>query len=303
MSFSSHSLTQALTPKKSNLVAPLLLALGLIICIGAASYGFIESRRTERVVIAARDITYGRQITADDLAVIELPLHRPVQLAGITDPASVIGQYAARQIGPNDIVQPAMLSPRPPDDPVYPNGAELGRDMVPVPFALAALGPITDRDTVNIGFTSSDPALCDREVADVPVGAVLPAEPPVVAAEAAPAPQFRRAYACRFMSRVPILYIEGGEGDGVAYLEMTPAQAHSLRALQAAGVTIWGERYGAQSTPLLFLDRMEAAQVTVPDLTAPVSATLRAEPQRITVPGADSPVPGAPRTMQPVEEP
>jgi hypothetical protein len=302
MSSPSHSLTQALTPKRQNMTAALLLITGLVLCISAAAYGFIESRRTERVVIAARDVPYGHQFVADDLAIIELPLHRPVQLAGVTDPALVIGQYAARTIGPNDIVQRTMLQASPPDDPVYPNGAELGRDMVPVPFALAALGPVTDRDTVNIGFASADPELCDREIADVALGAVL-GEPAPLTNGGADAPHFARAYACRFMSGVPILYIEGGESGGVAYLEMTPAQAQGLRALQAAGVTLWGERYGAHSTPLLFMDRLDASQVTLPDLTQPVSTTLRVEPQRAPVPGANSPIPGAQLVRQPEQEP
>lgn len=297
----SAPLSSALTPRKSNLLPALLLLTGMIAALTAAAYGYVESRRTERVVIAARDVPYGRQIVADDLATIELPLHRPVQLAGISDPGAVIGTYAMRQIGPNDLVQPAMLATDPPDNPVYPNGRELGRNMVPVPFALNAVGPITDRDTLNIGFLSADPALCDREHADVPAGAVLePVAPPSLTGDAA---QSSPAYACRWMSGVPILYIASGEGDGIAYLEMTPAQAHALRALQAAGVTLWGERYGARSTPLMHMDRLDASQVILPDLTQPVTTTLRIEPQRVApvqpVPGAASPVPGA----QPADTP
>ena len=293
MSIASHSLHQALTPKKSNLVPVLLLLTGLIVCLAAAAYGYIESRRTETVVIAARDIPYGRQIVADDLAVIELPLHRPVQLAGIIDPTAVIGQYAARQIGPNDIVQPPMLLPAPPEDPVYPNGATLGRNMVPVPFALATLGPMTDRDRVNIGFTTTDAALCDRAAADIPPGAVRPPAAPVAqdtdSATSEGAPQTPpRAYACRLLSSAKILYIDGE----TAYLEMTPAQAHILWALQASGVAMWGERYGALSTPLMSLDRLDAGQVTLPDLTGPVTDTLRVEPALVR-PGTTTPIPGS----------
>lgn len=300
----SQPIGLALTPKKQNLVAPLLLVLGLIVCVGAAAYGYLESRRTERVVIAARDVPYGQQLSADDLAVIELPLHRPAQVAGIVDPGAVIGRYATRQIGTDDVLKPAMLAATPPDNPVYPNGAELGRDMVPVPFALAALGPITDRDRVNIGFTTTDASLCDRLAADVPPGTLLPPPEPVATGSqpgddvgaSGPSP-LPRAFACRYMASVRILYLDGE----TAYLEMTPAQAHTMWALQAAGVAMWGERYGAHSTPLMYMDRLDAGQVILPDLTGPVSETLRIEPQLVrpatemtpAVPGANAAIPGS----------
>lgn len=290
----SAPLSSALTPKKSQVAPMILLIVGLSIAVGAAAYGYIESRRTERVVIAVRDVPFGRQIVADDLALIELPLHRPLQLAGVGNPATVIGSYATRQIGPNDLIQPSMLSAAPPAEPVYPNGRKLERNMVPVPFALAAVGPISDRDQINIGFLSTDPTLCDREAADVPAGTALSAPAPVAVANGSDAaPQFARAYACRLMSGVPILYIEYGEGGGIAYLEMTPTQAHALRAVQAAGATLWGERYGATSEPLLYMDRLDAAQVILPDLTQPVTTTIRIEPQRVIVPGEVANVPGA----------
>lgn len=290
----SAPLSSALTPKKSQVAPMILLTLGLLIAVGAAAYGYIESRRTERVVIAVRDIPFGRQIVADDLALIEVPLHRPLQLAGVGNPVTVIGSYAARQIGPNDLIQSSMLSAAPPAEPVYPNGRKLERNMVPVPFALAAVGPISDRDLINIGFLSTDPTLCDREAADVPVGTALTAPAPVsLGSGETGEPQFSRAYACRLMSGVPILYIEHGEDGGIAYLEMTPTQAHALRAVQAAGATLWGERYGATSEPLLYMDRLDAAQVILPDLTQPVTTTIRIEPQRVIVPGEAASVPGA----------
>jgi hypothetical protein len=292
----SQPIALALTPKKRTVVPSLLLLLGLLVCIGSAAYGYLESRRTEQVVIAARDVPFGQQLTPDDLAIIELPLHRPVQLAGIADPAAVIGQYATRQIGTEDVVKPSMLSVERPDTPVYPNGAALTKDMVPVPFALQALGPMTDHDLVNIGFITTDASLCDREAADVPPGTVLPPpEQPGDAASALGPQTLPRAFACRFMSNVRILYIDGS----TAYLEMTPAQAHAMWALTAAGVQMWGERYGVTSTPLMYLDRLDAGQVTLPDLTGPLSETLRVEPQLVpmtadqaAIPGANTTVPG-----------
>src|ERR1700710_2429431 len=90
------SLSSSLAPRKSRMLPALLLVVGLVIALGAAAYGYIESQRTEKVVIIARPIAYGQQVVAEDLATIELPLHRPVQMAGITDPVAVIGKWAAR---------------------------------------------------------------------------------------------------------------------------------------------------------------------------------------------------------------
>lgn len=289
MSSLSRPLSSALTPKKSQITPVLLLITGIAISLAAATYGYIESRRTERVVIAARNVPYGQQITADDLAIIELPLHRPSQIAGITDPNTIVGQYATRSIGTNDLLQPSMLSATPPQEPVYPNGRKLERNMVPAPFALTGVGPVTDRDRLNIGFIATDPSLCDRTRADVPLSTVLDT----------PTTSFinlegARAYACRWMSSIPILYIE----EDIAYLEMTPAQAHALRALQAANVALWAERYGATSDPLQYMDRLDAAQIVLPELTRPVTETLRIEPQIVPsalapVPGTTAPIPGA----------
>ncbi len=87
----SQPLGQVLTPKQSNLAPAMLLVLGAIIALSAATCGLIEGRRTEQVIIAVRAVPYGQQIGADDLGTIRLPLHRPVQLAGIADPNRVIG--------------------------------------------------------------------------------------------------------------------------------------------------------------------------------------------------------------------
>src|SRR5262245_6547661 len=158
----SQPLGQVLTPKKSNLVPALLLILGVIIALSAATYGYIESRRTEKVIIAVRSVPFGQPISADDLGTIELPLHRPIQLAGIGDPVLVVGKWAARTIGPNDLMKPNMLLDRPPDQPIYPSGQQLDKDTVPMPFATTTIGPLTEHDLVNVGFSdpSGDPKLC-----------------------------------------------------------------------------------------------------------------------------------------------
>lgn len=283
----SQPLGQLLTPKKSHLVPALLLVLGIIVALGAAAYGYIESRRTERIVIAVRPIPYGQQITADDLGTVELPLHRPIQLAGMGNPDLVMGRWAAREIGANDLLQPAMLLNTAPDQPVYPSGVKLDKDTVPVPFSIATIGPLTERDVVNIGYNAQtgDPALC-RPATE----GGMPAS-----AEGGPASSevHGRPFACRLLQRVKVLYVD--DGKGVAYLQMTPYQAHTVWALQAAGVQLWGERYGATSDELPVMDRLDASQIAPDRLTLSLTDTLklyRPEGMGGGIPGAESAIPG-----------
>jgi hypothetical protein len=269
----NQPLNQALTPKKSNLLPALLLILGLVIALSAATYGYIESRRTEKVIIAVRSVPFGQQLTPDDLGTIELPLHRPIQLAGIGDPALVVGKWAAREIGPNDVVQPGMLLNKAPDQPVYPSGQQLDWDTVPVPFSTTTIGPLTHRDFVNIGFNdpSGDPHLCVANGgAATPstdtVGAVVPASAPSAGAGGQTLrlpPDGAREGAARRC------------GEGHRLLADEPYQAHAIWALQAAQLQLWGERYGATSDPLPSLDRMDASQFTLDRMTMTVSDTLK----------------------------
>lgn len=278
---SSVPLRQALTRRRSNPLPAVLLAFGLIVAVAFAILGYLESQKTETVVILTRDVPYGKQITNDDITLIQLPLHRPVQLAGISDPAAVVGRYAARDLGANDLVQPTMLLNDPPDQPVYPNGQALSPNMVPLPFSTATIGPLTHRDRVNIGFNdpSGDPDLCDRarRAAD--------GEQPTVVLPANGTRQ-PRPFACRLLSSVRVLYVD--EAAGVAYLELSPYQAHTIWALQAAGLELWGERYGASSDPLLSLDRLDIGQVTAEQLEVPV-----APPSTGGLPGSTSAIPGS----------
>jgi len=274
--------------KRGRVTGIIALIVGIVILSAAGVYGYIESRRVESVIIAARDIPFGRLITPDDLAVIDVPYYRPEPLRGFTSPDMVVGKYAARDMKANDLLNASMITDMPPDTPVYPNGRQLQRNMVPVPFSLENVGPINDSDRLNIGFISSDPALCDRARADVPLGSVLPPPPPLVVTESAP------GYACRLMSGVEILYIDGD----IAYLHLTPAQAITLRALQARNVQFWAERYGQTSDPLLYMERMDASQAVVPELTRPVSETIRIEPQRTPL---YAPPIGAPSTPSSTE--
>ncbi|MEI7771473.1 MAG: SAF domain-containing protein [Chloroflexales bacterium] len=269
-------LGQALAHKRASPLPTIILAVGLIAAIALASLGFLESRKTEAVVILARDVPYGQQIAAEDLGSVELPLHRPAQLAGVAGPTAAIGQYAARNLGANDLLQPAMLMAQPPTQPVYPNGEALAPNMVPLPFATATVGPISYRDRLNIGFSdpSGAPDLCDR--ARAAAGGSRPAATQLATAQA-------RAFACRLLSSVRVLYVD--EGAGVAYLELTPYQAHTVWALQAAGLQLWGERYGTTSAPLEGLDRLDIGQITLDALEAPAAPGA--------IPGAGGAIPGS----------
>ncbi len=257
------TLNQALTRRRSNPLPTILISLGLIITAIFTVIAFLEAGRTEPVVILARDVPYGRQIQADDLAVVLLPRHRPAQLTGIASPALAIGQYAARNLAANDLLQPSMLLERAPSQPVYPNGEALTDGMVPVPFSTETIGPLTHRDRVNIGFNDpyGAPDVCDqaRRAAE---GRTPTVQPP-----ASPLPP--RPYACRLLSGVRVLYVD--QEAKLAYLELTPYQSHTLWALQAAGLPLWGERYSSAAPSLPALDRLDIGQITVEELTAPVA--------------------------------
>lgn len=297
MSMLTQPLGQALTPRKSRLLPTLLLALGLIIALGAAGYGYLESRRTETVIIAVRSVPFGQQISADDLGMIELPLHRPIQLAGISNFTRVIGMWAARMIGPNDLVQPTMLLDRAPDQPVYSSGQQLDKDTVPVPFATTTIGPLTEHDFVNVGFSdpSGDPNLClsaggtGMPTSEVAITSSTPDERP-------------RPFACRLLQRLKVLYVDSEKG--VAYLQMTPYQAHAIWAIQAATMPLWGERYGATSDALPTLDRLDASQIDLTRLTMSVTETLKLyTPNGIggAIPGDASAIPGQPPITAPTQ--
>ncbi len=277
------TLSQALARKRSNALPLVLLALGLIVAVAFAVLGYLESQRTEQVVVLVRDVPFGQAISAEDLGVLMLPLHRPAQLAGLSDPALVVGKYAARDLGANDLAQPSMLLDEPPDQPVFPNGQALTPNMVPVPFATTSIGPLTARDTVNIGFSdrAGSPDLCDSARS-----AAAGERPTMIAASSALAQP--RPFACRLLSAVRVLYVD--EAAAVAYLELTPYQAHTIRALQAAGLELWGERFGASSEQLPPLDRLDIGQVNSAELTAPAAP---ADTEASAIPGAQTTIPGS----------
>lgn len=256
------TLNQALTRRRSNPLPAILIGLGLIVTAVFTVIAFLEAGQSEPVVILARDVPYGHQLSADDLTVVLLPRHRPVQLTGIASPAQVIGQYAARNLSANDLLQPSMVTAQSPAQPVYPNGETLTPGMVPVPFSTETIGPLTHHDRVNIGFNDPSGAadVCDqaRSVAEGRTPTVLPPDTPLQP----------RPYACRLLSGARVLYVDSEAQ--VAYLELTPYQSHAIWALQAAGLPIWGERYSSDAPILPALERLDIGQLTVEELTAPV---------------------------------
>lgn len=238
----SQQLAQGLRPAKSAWFGQALLVIGILVALLAATYGWTQRSAQEPVVLAARDIPMGRLISIDDLKIIELQVYRSVDVAGFQNTGLVAGQWAGRNIFAGDIVQPASLSAAAPDVPIYPNGRSLEKNMVAVPFAIQSLGPITERDVINIGISSRDIDVCPS----LPEQAVLPDSED-------------SSYACRIMERIPILYID--PETTTAYLAMTPYQAQALQAVQVAGVVVWAERYGTTSDGLSIMTRLDATSI------------------------------------------
>ncbi len=269
-------LNERLTPKKKNVLGPLLLVLGIVVFLGAGIYGYLESQRTERVVVALTTIPYGQQITAEHLGTIDLALHRPVQVAGLPNPQAIVGQYAARTIGVHDLIKPDMLMTEPPAQPVFPNGRTLPINMTTIQFPVSVIGPVRDTDTINVGYTdaSGSPDLCmDVGGAPVPSRPQIEARPALQAGPPANSTVADRAamgestlgapYACRLMQGIEVLYVAGE----TAYLSVTPYQALALQSLSAQGIQMWGELYGRVSDPLPSMDRLSPDQIQLDPLT------------------------------------
>jgi hypothetical protein len=265
---------QALAPQKRSILPSIVLIVALLMAVAAAAFGFYEQSRTETVLIALKPLVYGQQITNEDLGTIEVPLHRPQQLAGITDAAAVVGKWASGDVRANEQLQPAMLLDKAPDQPVYPSGEELNKDMVVLPLSTETIGPLTHRDVLNIGFndTTGDPTRC--------TGAGGTATPSI-GVDGKPQP-----YACRLITGANVLFVD--DATKIAYLELTPDAAHAVWSVQAAELTIWGERYGQASVPVPNMDRIDIGQVN------PEMVVL---PQPAGQPSADAAAP----TTQPVE--
>lgn len=263
--------TPNLRPQRrlTALPAILLAVIGLALLV-AAAYAYLQSTRTEQVVVFTRPLVYGQQILPDDVTTIEVSYHRPAQLAGLPDPALVVGRWASGDIRPNDLAQPAMLMTAPPDAPTYPSGKRLTRNMVVLPYATLALGPISDRgDTVvNLGYLdrSGNPQRCQAQ------GGVAAPAPTAPDADGTPAP-----YACRLVSGARVLFVDGVQQ--VAYLEVSPYVSSTIWALKGDDeVELYAEAYGAASEPLPAISRVDAGTPDAQLLTAPATDTLKLLP-------------------------
>jgi hypothetical protein len=194
---------------------------------------------------------------------------------------------------------------------VYPSGQQLDKDTVPVPFSIATIGPLTIHDFVNVGYNaaSGDPQLCASN------GGMIQSTPAPIA-EAGDSQTQPRPFACRLLQRIKVLDVD--DGKQLAYLQMTPYQSHTIWALQAAGVSMWGERYGASSDELPAMDRLDAGQISTDRLTMTLSDTLKLyTPQGMgggipgtgsSIPGTTNAIPGMPQatpapTTAPVKQP
>ncbi|NJM08043.1 hypothetical protein HC891_20410 [Candidatus Gracilibacteria bacterium] len=81
-----------------------------------------------------------------------------------------------------------------------------------------------------------------------------------------------------------MLYVD--EAERIAYLELTPYQAHAVWAAQASGLQLWGERYGASSRPLTALDRLDIGQISSDLLEVmPVEQGASLPGEGVAVPG------------------
>lgn len=267
----------SMTLQHRNMTGIMLVALGAVLLILSSIWLAWESRRFEPVIVAARDIPAGTQITADDLAVADLPAQRPDALRGFSDSAALLGSYATTTIIANTVITPRMVQTTPPTQITFPNGRVLADHLVAVPIAIESVGPVTDHDTLNIGFISNRPEYCDRAQATNPTTAT---RPPVVVVDPLQSTEQQPRYACRWASSLPVLYVDPKAQ--TAFVAMTPPQSLAYQSLRAAGVELWFERYGAGSAPLQFLDRRYPNQVTLAELTDPVEETLRVEPRKVT---------------------
>ena len=219
---SHEPLGQVLNPKSN--VAAAAAGTGADHRLSAATYGYIESRRTEQVIIAVRYVPYGQLISADDLGTIELPLHRPAS-SPVSVTRTIVGTWAARGIGPNDLLQATMLLDTiAPDQPVYPSGQKLER----TPYH-----SVLDRD-----HRPADPSrFRERRLQrDQWRSRRCVANGGMVSARRATARRNDDRDAAGRPVRLPPAGARQGtvgrHGKNVAYLQMTPYQAHTIWALQ-----------------------------------------------------------------------
>ncbi len=259
-----------LTPRKSSRswILPLLLVVGSLVVIGLGLYMTIVGNRSELVLVWARPVVAGQQISDEDITTMALPINRPEQLQTLKGSSNIIGMWATRSTGTGELVTAQQLSAEAPTTPYYPNGAKLPENMVALPFSLQSVGPIDDHDTVNISFvdTTGDPQRCSALGGQSAQATALP-NTPSADTQGNPLP-----ITCRLLPQVPVLYVD--QGDKIAYLAVTPYQSQVVYTLSALEtVQLYGERYGTTSSPLPYMTLLTPSSIDADLLTGPVSET------------------------------
>ena len=250
-----------LRPRRNPL--PAITFLIALSAIGAGLYLALTTHRTTLIAVWARPVAAGQQIQPDDVSTLAVPANRPASLEGIPDPSLVIGQWTTRSVGEGEIIYPSQIQAVAPTAPHYPNGEILPDGMVAVPFSLQTVGPITDRDYINVNVIdpSGDPQACTA-LGGTPNQPIAP-----LTEQQAP------AITCRLIPRMEILYVD--EGANIAFLSATPYQSQVIYTLTAQeGTRLYGERYGAAAPPLPYLSRLAPNEIDPALLTGSISETL-----------------------------
>lgn len=257
--------TPTFTPirPRRNPLPIITLAIALV-AIGAGFYLALTTHRTTLIAVWARPVAAGQPIQPEDLTTLAVPADRPPALEGIADPALLVGQWTTRSVGQGEIIYPSQVQASAPSTPYYPNGEALPEGFVAVPFSLQTVGPVTDRDYINVNVIdpSGDPRRCS-ELGGTPssFNATMTEAPatPVVT--------------CRLIPQMEILYVD--QAANVAYLAATPYQSQVIYTLTAQdGTRLYGERYGATSPALPYLTRLDPNVIDPALLTGSVSETL-----------------------------
>lgn len=228
--------------------------IGIVLAILATStaalayYGYAYAARSEPVVVAAVDVAPGVRLTPDVLEVVYLPVTRPATLRGLADTTLAAGQYTRVQLSPGAIVQPQHVQPTPLDDHIFVNGDLPFEKLHGTVFelSLSGISTVNTQDRVNILVLVDALRGVDSTFS---LGALdAPGSGP---------------RAVRVLADLNVLQVR----EGVALIEVTPAQSQYLWALSSATVPFVGE-VSRDTAPLGVLRTSDA---TLPLLAAPAA--------------------------------
>ena len=260
----ANSSTLTSRKAKATWIMPALMVVIAIVIIAIGVYMSFINNRTELVQVWARPVVAGQQITADDLTTIALPINRPETLATVSQHSNLIGLWALRSAATGELIAPAQVSTTAPTTPFYPNGVALPADMVALPFSLESVGPVNDRDTINVNFidAAGDPKRCHSLGGSTDVPSAIRAD-----AYGNPLP-----LTCRLLPQMDVLYVD--QVTQIAYLAATPYQSQAVYTLAALeNVQLYGERYGSTSAALPFLSPLDPVSIEADMLTGTTTDT------------------------------